>query len=54
MLLYSTLLCKKIAREPGGHKKFMLTKLGGGGGGGTIDPKIVVNLTHDNVLSNSR
>ena len=30
MLLYSTLLCKKIARAPGGHKKFMLTKLGGG------------------------
>ena len=34
MLLYSTFLCKKIARGPGGHKKFMLTKLGGGGGGG--------------------
>ena len=33
-LLYSTLLCKKIARAPGGHKKFVLTKLGGGGGGG--------------------
>ena len=33
MLLYSTLLCKKIARAPGGHKKVMLTKLGGGGGG---------------------
>ena len=32
MLLYSTLLCKKIARAPGGHKKFVLTKLGGGGG----------------------
>ena len=31
MLLYSTLLCKKIARAPGGHKRFMLTKLGGGG-----------------------
>ena len=31
MLLYSTLLCKKIARELAGHKKFMLTKLGGGG-----------------------
>ena len=30
LLLYSTLLCKKIARAPGGHKKFMLTKLGGG------------------------
>ena len=29
MLLYSTLLCKKITRAPGGHKKFMLTKLGG-------------------------
>ena len=34
MLLYSTLLSKKIARAPGGYKKFMLTKLGGGGGGG--------------------
>ena len=33
MLLYSTLLCKKKARAPGGHKRFMLTKLGGGGGG---------------------
>ena len=33
MLLYSTLLCKKIARARGGHKEFMLTKLGGGGGG---------------------
>ena len=30
MLLYSTLLCKKIARVPGGHKRFMLTKRGGG------------------------
>ena len=29
MLLYSTLLCKKIARAPGGHKRFMVTKLGG-------------------------
>ena len=29
MLLYSTLLCKKIARAPGCHKKFMLNKLGG-------------------------
>ena len=34
MLLYSTVLCKKIARAPGGYKRFMLTKLGGGGGGG--------------------
>ena len=25
----STLLCKEIARVPGGHKRFMLTKLGG-------------------------
>ena len=33
VLLYSTLLCKKIARASGGLKKFMLTKLGGGGGG---------------------
>ena len=32
MLLYSPLLCKKIAGAPGGHKKFMLSKLGGGGG----------------------
>ena len=30
MFLYSTLLCKKIARAPGGHERFMLTKLGGG------------------------
>ena len=30
MLLYSTLLGTKIARAPGGHKRFMLTKLGGG------------------------
>ena len=30
MLLYSTLLCKKIASEPGGHKRFMLTRLVGG------------------------
>ena len=30
ILLYNTLLCKKIARAPGGHKKFMLTKLVGG------------------------
>ena len=30
MLLYSMLLCKKIARSPGGHKRFMLTKLGEG------------------------
>ena len=29
MMLYSTLRCKKIARAPGGHKKFMLTKLEG-------------------------
>ena len=35
MLLYSTLLCKKIARVPAGHKRFMPTKLGGGG---RIDP----------------
>ena len=35
MLLHSTLLCKKIARAPGGYKKFLLTKLGGGGGGQT-------------------
>ena len=40
MLLYSTLLCKKIARAPGGHKKFMLTKVGGQN---RIDPKIVMD-----------
>ena len=28
MLLYSTLLCKKTARGPGGHKNSMLTKMG--------------------------
>ena len=27
MLLYSTLLCKKIARAPGGYKKYKLTDL---------------------------
>ena len=32
MLLYSTLLCKKIARAPGGHKN--ICSLSGGGGGG--------------------
>ena len=31
MLLYSTLLCKKIARAPGGREKYKLTKVGGGG-----------------------
>ena len=34
ILLYSTLLCKKIARAPVGRKKYKPTKLGGGGGGG--------------------
>ena len=34
MLLYSTLLCTKIAPVRGGHKRFILTKPGGGGGGG--------------------
>ena len=28
MLLYSTLLCKKKARAPEGHKRFMVSKLG--------------------------
>ena len=37
-LLYSTLLCKEIARAPGGHKKFMLTILGAQN---RIDPKLV-------------
>ena len=36
MLFYCTLLCKKIARAPGGHKRFMLNKLGGRN---RIDPK---------------
>ena len=31
ILFFSTFLSKKIARGPGGHKRFMLTKLGGGG-----------------------
>ena len=31
VLLYSTLLCKNIARAPGGHKICIPTKLGGGG-----------------------
>ena len=45
MLLYSTLLCMKIARAPGGHKKLMLTKLGGGGRN-RIDPiNLVGNLS---------
>ena len=30
VLLYSTLLCKNNARAPGGHKKYIPTKLGGG------------------------
>ena len=38
MLLYSTSLCKKIARAPGGRKKYKLTELGGGGRN-RIDPK---------------
>ena len=37
------LLCKKTARAPGGHKRFMLTKMGGGGGGGDrIDPRVIL------------
>ena len=39
MLLYSTLLCKKIAPAPGGHKRFMVTKLGGRS---RIDPYILI------------
>ena len=53
MMLYSTLLCKKLARAPGGHKKFMLTKLGGGGGGDRIDPKIVLHSRQHFVRVNS-
>ena len=36
---YLAVTCKKIAHVPGGHKRFMLTKLGGGGQN-RIDPKI--------------
>ena len=43
MLLYSTLLCKKIARAPGGYKKFKLTKVGGQN---RIDPYFQVNEEH--------
>ena len=32
-IIYGTLLSKKISRAPGGHKRFILTKLGVGGGG---------------------
>ena len=37
MLLYSALLCKKIARAPGGRKNYKPTKLGARN---RIDPKI--------------
>ena len=37
MLLYSTLLCKKIARAPGGHKNLCSLSWGGGD---RIDPNI--------------
>ena len=47
MLLYSTLLCKKIARAPDGHKKFMQTKLGGRN---RIDPKIQTNNTQRSLV----
>ena len=40
MLLYNTLLCKKIARATAGHKKVLLTRLGGGGRN-RIDPKFL-------------
>ena len=33
------LLCKKIARAPGGRKRYKPTKLGGGGAN-RIDPRI--------------
>ena len=46
MLLYSTLLCKKIACAPGGHKKFMLTKLGGRN---RIDPKKTFAIIKDKI-----
>ena len=56
MVIYSTLLCKKIARAPEGHKRFMLTKLGGGEGGGgrgkTTDPNNLARFFHI-VLKNS-
>ena len=53
MLLYSTLLCKKIARAPGGHKKFRLTKRGGGGGRNRIDPNNEYIMNIRLVLINS-
>ena len=46
MLLYSTLLCKKIARAPGGHKTFMFTKLGGRN---RIDPVFVALNSECNI-----
>ena len=51
MLLYSTLLCKKIARAPGGQKKFRLTKRGGGGN--RIDPNNEYIMNIRLVLINS-
>ena len=42
MLLHSTLLCKKIARAPGGHKN--LCSLSWGGGGGQNRSKISYNM----------
>ena len=39
MLSYSTLLCKKIARAHGGHKRYLRTKLVGRN---RIDPKRVI------------
>ena len=43
MLLYSTLICKKIARVPGGRKKYKLIKLGGQN---RIDPIFLYVLFH--------
>ena len=47
MLFYSTLLCKKIARAPGGRKKFKLTELGGD----RIDPKKLKMFPLKNIFS---
>ena len=50
-LLYSTLLCKKIARAPGGHRRFMPTKLGGGD---RIDPILLYRTFFSEILSCSK
>ena len=44
MLLYITLSCKNIAQEIEGHKRFMLTELGGGGCRNRMDPKFLIEI----------